>query len=245
MGTPRLTNDAVQFYRDQGYYLFKEPVLKPDTFQRLTNLFEEIVAANPDIRIDSLDTPHFREPRLLEFLLDDDVLDLVEPLLGPDFGLWSSHFIAKEAGTGRRTPWHEDSAYWEGRFDRFDLGIVTVWLAIDRSDRENGCMKVIPGSHLGDGAQYADVDSDSNLFPTEAQIDESEAIYFELDPNQCSLHDSRILHGAEANTSPRRRCGYTMRYFSQHMRFIPERNPGHKLWHCRGRNPNGNPVENG
>ena len=245
MGAPRLQQDAVQLYQEQGYLLFTEPVLAPDQFQRLSALFEEIVAAHPEIPIDSLDTPHFHEPRLLEFLLDDAILDLVEPLIGPDFGLWSSHFIAKEAGTGRRTPWHEDSTYWQGRFDRFDLGIVTVWLAIDRSDRGNGCMKVLPGSHLRDGATYAAVDSATNLFPTEAQVDESEAVYFELEPNQCSLHDSRILHGAEANRSPRRRCGYTMRYFSQHMRFIPENNGGHKLWHCRGANPHNNPVENG
>jgi len=73
---------------------------------------------------------------------------------------------------------------------------------------------------------------------------EATAVYFELEPNSCSLHDARIIHGAEPNTSARRRCGYTMRYFSQTMRLIPENNQGHLLWHCRGKNIANNPVVN-
>lgn len=76
-------------------------------------------------------------------------------------------------------------------------------------------------------------------------FDESKAVYFELSPNECSLHDARLIHGADANLSPRRRTGYTMRYVSQTMKFIPEYNPGHVIWHARGRNMAENPVVNG
>ena len=98
-------------------------------------------------RGDEFDTPHFQDRRLLDFLLAPQVLDLVECIVGPDILLWSSHFISKDPLTGRATPWHEDSAYWMGRLDRYDK-IVTVWLALDDVDRDNGCMQVIPGSHL-------------------------------------------------------------------------------------------------
>ena len=57
------------------------------------------------------------------------MLDTVEPLVGPDIALWTSHFISKDPYTGRATPWHEDCAYWNGRFDTYDR-IVTVWLAL-------------------------------------------------------------------------------------------------------------------
>jgi len=71
-------------------------------------------------------------------------------------------------------------------------------------------------------------------------------VYFELNPNECSFHDSRIIHGADANTSDRRRCGYTMRYFSQQMKYNPGEsiNRGFKIWHARGRNIHNNPVTN-
>jgi ectoine hydroxylase-related dioxygenase (phytanoyl-CoA dioxygenase family) len=76
------------------------------------------------------------------------------------------------------------------------------------------------------------------------EIDESKAVYFELEPNECSLHDARIMHSATPNTSPYRRCGYTMRYMPASNRMIPERNRGHKLWLARGADPGPNSYVN-
>ena len=68
-----------------------------------------------------------------------------------------------------------------------------------------------------------------------AEVDDSKAVSFELERGECSLHDSRIVHGAKPNTSPHRRCGYTMRYVPAASRVIPEKNPGHKVWLARGK----------
>jgi ectoine hydroxylase-related dioxygenase (phytanoyl-CoA dioxygenase family) len=232
------------YYQKNGYLLHKQQLLPPDKFHRLSAIFEEHLANKGDKLSDELDTPHFRDPRLLEFLLSPEVLDLVQPITGPDIVLWSSHFICKDPYKGRATPWHEDSAYWKGRMDRYD-SIVTVWLALDRTTRENGCMRVIPGSHNNGFSQYQEVDGKTNLFNSEIPgVDESKAAYFELEPGECSLHDSRIIHGARANTSPTRRCGYTMRYFSAATRIIPEVNEGFKVWLARGRNLADNPCIN-
>jgi ectoine hydroxylase-related dioxygenase (phytanoyl-CoA dioxygenase family) len=188
--------------------------------------------------------PSFRDPRLLDYLLSDEALDLVEGLIGPDIVLWSSHFICKDPYVGRMTPWLEDSAYWNGRFDRYD-NIVTIWLAIDRSTKENGCMRLIPGTHHNGFSEYENVDQRINTFHAQIKnIDESQAVYFELERGECSLHDSRIMHGAPANTSPHRRCGYTMRYISANTLVNPEKNAGWKFWLARGRNLAGNPCEN-
>jgi ectoine hydroxylase-related dioxygenase (phytanoyl-CoA dioxygenase family) len=241
-----LSPDDVAFYHDNGYLLYRKPVFAEDRFARLKAIFEEHFQARGETRGDDLHVPHFHDPRLLEFLLADEVLDLVEPLIGPDIALFSSHFIAKEPLIGRATPWHEDSAYWNGRFDRYDQ-IVTIWLAIDPTDAANGAMKVIPGTHRHGFSQYEAVDGTDHTFPEEIRagsFDPSQAVTFELHPNECSLHDGRIIHGADANRSPRRRTGYTMRYIAQTMKFIPEGNPGHVIWHARGRNVAGNPVVN-
>lgn len=248
MTSPRLSPEIAQQYHEQGYYLFKQPVFNEEKFKTLFTIFEELVdKRDSGKRLDELDKPHFAEPRLFEFLMADEVLDLVEPLIGPNIGLWSSHFIAKEPLVGRATPWHEDSSYWKGRLDRMDQ-IVTVWLALDRTDRENGCLRVIPGTHTNGFSEYEAVDKANNTFSSEIradQIDESKAVYFELNPNECSLHDGRIIHGAEANTSDRRRAGYTMRYFSLETKFNPDApgNETHKLYYCRGENIANNPLE--
>ncbi|MEZ0327313.1 MAG: phytanoyl-CoA dioxygenase family protein [Fimbriimonas sp.] len=239
---PRLTPEQVRYYNEQGYTLVKQPVFPSGDFARLKDIFEENLAKYGS---DNLDVIHFRDPRLLEFLLSDTVLDLVEPVVGPNIGLWSSHFISKDPKVGKATPWHEDSTYWNGRVSTM-AGICTVWLAIDRATPENGSMAVIPGSHSNGFSEYVPVDDASkNIFSTEIkEVDESKAVYFELEPNECSLHESRIIHGAKANTSENRRAGYTMRYFPTTSKVYPERNQGHKIWLARGKDIAGNTYEN-
>lgn len=239
-----LSKEQVDYYQENGYLLHNKQLFSPEKMRTLTEIFEEQLAQKGSKLSDELDTPHFRDERLLDYLLSDEVLDLVEPIIGPNIGLWSSHFICKDPVVGRPTPWHEDSTYWKGRLSSFDK-IITVWLAIDRSWKENGCMRVIPGTHRNGFSEYEDIDAAKNLFATQIKnVDESEAVYFELEQGECSLHDSRIIHGAEANKSPYRRCGYTMRYFSTEAKVVPEKNPGFKVWLARGKNIAGSKFVN-
>ncbi|HLI48579.1 MAG TPA: phytanoyl-CoA dioxygenase family protein [Chthonomonas sp.] len=239
----RLTPEQVAQYERDGYVLFHQPLFSEEKFARLKAIFEEnLERYGPD----NLDVIHFRDPRLLEFLLSEEVLNLVEPVVGPNIGLWSSHFICKPPYTGKATPWHEDSAYWNGRVSTM-AGICTVWLAIDEATPENGCMRVIPGTHNNGFSEYEPVDTAQNIFGSQIRpelIDESKAVYFALKPGECSLHEARLIHGARANTSPKRRAGYTMRYFPTSSKVYPERNQGHKIWLARGVDLAGNHYEN-
>jgi ectoine hydroxylase-related dioxygenase (phytanoyl-CoA dioxygenase family) len=237
----RLAAEEVNHYNQHGYVLNNRPVFEDGDFKRLVAIFEENLE---QYGADNLDTMHFRDARLLEFLLHDRVLDLVEPLIGPNIGLWSSHFICKQPKVGKATPWHEDSAYWNGRTSTME-GIVTVWLAIDRAFPENGSMGVIPGTHSGGFSDYEKVDGAENIFETQVKgVNEDDAVYFTLEPNECSLHEARIIHGAKPNTSEFRRCGYTMRYFPTTTQVYPEKNLGHKIWLARGKDMADNKFEN-
>lgn len=244
---PLLLPADVHAYREHGYHLHRQPLFSAEKQARLGAIFEEHLADKGTRLSDELDTPHFRDPRLLDYLLSAEVLDLIEPILGPNIALWSSHFICKDPLVGRATPWHEDSSYWNSRVDGFEQ-IITVWLAIDRSTRENGCMRVIPGTQRNGFSEYERVDGATNTFDTQVKgVDERSAVYFELEPGQCSLHDSRIIHGAAANTSPLRRCGYTMRYFSTNIKVVKDTDHNgepFKIWLARGKDLAGNRYAN-
>ena len=243
---PRLTPSQVEQFRNEGYYIYKDQVFSPDKFASLKNYFEGLLKELPgEVRPESMDVPHFAHPELFKWLFDDEVLDLVEPILGPDIALFSSHFICKPKGNGKRVPWHEDSAYWKGMIDPVD--VVTVWLAIDPSSLENGCMKVIPRTHLTGKKGFSDydaVDTVKNVFPTEiikVQRDESKAVALELQPGQASLHDGKLMHGSDPNTSNVRRCGYTMRYMSTRVKFNTEKyGQYHHVYLARGKDHAGN-----
>ena len=240
-----LSDDEPEQFRRKGYLLLKRQLFEPAQLDALDGIFAEHRAAQVQRKGDEFDTPHFEDRRLFDYLLAPSLLDVVERIVGPNIVLWSSHFICKDPQVGRATPWHEDSAYWMGRLDRYDR-LVTVWLALDDVDRGNGCMEVIPGSHLEGGfSDYQGVDGEENTFESEIRdLDRSEAVAFELRRGECSLHDGRIKHGAEANRSDRRRLGYTMRYLSAEVKVVPERNVGHRLWLARGRPVADNRLEN-
>lgn len=242
---PRLSTAQLADFRREGYLIYREPVLPAQEFDALKNYFGELLAALPDsIRPEAMDVPHFSHPELFKWLFADEVLDLVEPIIGPDIALFSSHFICKPKGNGKRVPWHEDSAYWKSMIAPMD--VVTVWLAIDPSTTANGCMYVIPGTHKGPRQGFSDydpVDPAKNVFPTEitkAQRDESRAVPCELQPNEASLHDGRIMHGSPPNTSNIRRCGYTMRYMPTSVKLSEAARAYHTIYLARGRDRAGN-----
>ncbi len=248
---PRLTAQQAEQYHREGYLIVNEPVFGEEKFAALGSHFDDLLTTwQSDRRMRSpehMDVPHFLDPKLFEWLFDDAVLDLVEPILGPDIALFSSHFICKPAGKGKRVPWHEDSGYWRGRIDPME--VVTVWLAIDPSRPENGCMQVIPGTHNTGAAGFSDYDAvdnaDANVFGSEirkGQFDESKAVPCILEPNQASLHDGRIIHGSAPNQGAMRRCGYTMRYISTKTKLITDtdRNDGFEIYLARGKDHAGN-----
>ena len=241
---PLLNAHQVDAFRKEGYLIYTKPVLPQAKFDGLKACFERILADLPEgERPEAMDVPHFMHPELFEWALDDHILNLVEPILGPDLALFSTHFICKPKGNGRRVPWHEDSAYWRGQIDPME--VVTVWLALDPSLKENGCMMVIPRTHR-EGQQgfseYGDVDSAKNVFPTEiieSQRDDARRVHVELQPNQCSLHDGRIQHGSEPNTSNLRRCGWTIRFTSSAVKYADFKG-AHQVYLARGRDLGGN-----
>ena len=234
----------VQFYNEHGYFIYQHPLFPAEKFQRLKDFFEELVVnLPPDKRPEGMDVPHFAHPELFEWLLADEVLDFVERFIGPDIALWSSHFIAKPPTDGRRVPWHEDSAYWGERLSKH--AVMTVWLAIDDSTTENGCMRVVSGTHNHGFSDYEPVDEpEKHVFSREIvpeQVDESKVVDLEVLQGQCHVHHSKMVHGSNANTSQKRRCGYTMRYMptSVKVKTLPERST-HAIYLARGKDLGGN-----
>jgi ectoine hydroxylase-related dioxygenase (phytanoyl-CoA dioxygenase family) len=123
-----------------------------------------------------------------------------------------SHLIVKRAHDGLAVKWHQDNTYWPSVNG---TDVVTVWLAIDDVDAENGCMKVIPSTHAGYPELERAFTDGKDLLGVETYVRpemEARAVPLELKAGSLSIHDSFILHGSETNTSSRRRAGYTMRY---------------------------------
>jgi ectoine hydroxylase-related dioxygenase (phytanoyl-CoA dioxygenase family) len=131
------------------------------------------------------------------------------------------------------------------------MRVITLWLAVDESTKENGCMRVIPGSHKEIEARikdaYEEVDRSRNVFSTRIRpemFDESKAVDLELKVGECHFHDAWTIHGSNPNVSEKRRCGYTMRYMPADVVHAPESwSRGHRIYLVRGQDRTGGKNE--
>lgn len=101
-----------------------------------------LFAARPDLDHDYIPNTIETDPdgNWIEFGIQAQILDSVAQLLGENIILWGSAFFAK-TGEGKRTPWHQDAAYWPIA----PMAACTAWTAFDHATRDNGCMRIIPG----------------------------------------------------------------------------------------------------
>ena len=238
-----LTHSDVAFFAEHGYLTYHHQLFPAEKFRRLQTFFDGMLEQLPeDARPEGMDTPHFAFPDLFEWLGADEVLDFVERLIGPNIALWASHFLCKLPKQGLAVPWHEDSAYWNVSLSKYQ--VVTVWLAIDDSQPENGCMRVIPGTHHHGFSEYEEVDHSQHVFATRIrpdQLDESKAVDLAIRAGECHVHHAKLMHSSSPNTSGRRRCGYTMRYMPTDVKFDPGPQRGrHAIYLLRGKDLAGN-----
>jgi hypothetical protein len=79
-----------------------------------------------------------------EYLQSDPVRKKLATFLGPDFLVYSDIVFMKPARVGSRQPYHQDRVLGYHIDDQ--AGMVGLWLALDRADEENGCLRFLPGS---------------------------------------------------------------------------------------------------
>ena len=100
--------------------------------------------ANPEDVIAKVFKLH-RRPAFASFLRTPELLPIVTGLLGTDdVDCFLSQFIFKNPGAWGQ-PWHQDSYYFPFTPAR---PIVGLWLAVTEATLENGCLHVLPGSHV-------------------------------------------------------------------------------------------------
>jgi non-heme Fe2+,alpha-ketoglutarate-dependent halogenase len=147
-----------------------------------------------------------------DLVRQDRIVDAIEDLYGPNLLCWTTNFFIKEANNPAFVSWHQDSTYWG--LNRPD--VVTAWVAFTPSNKANGAMGFMPGTHTSDQIPHRDTFAKNNLLTrgqeVAVEVDESKAVAIELQPGEMSLHHVRLVHGSPPNPSNDRRIGFAIRY---------------------------------
>lgn len=164
--------------------------------------------SNPQFGLRKVQEAFIVEDDFREVVSSDKILDVVEDLIGPNIYYHSSKLMCKPANGGRRKAWHQDFAYWA----KMQPKQVTVWIAIDKSTRLNGCMKVIAGSHKRGLIPHH---QGEDYMIDESSVTNDDIIYAEMDPGDVLFFNVLTLHASDPNNSDKPRLAAIVDYDSQ------------------------------
>ena len=138
--------------------------------------------------------------RFFEELMNDKPKKLAQELLGEPVIGKNLQYFNKPPGNGQATPAHQDGYY----FMLQPCHALTMWMALDEVDEENGCVRYLAGSHvhgmrphartrtLGFSQGISDYDSEADEVICLAQ------------PGDLLAHHALTIHRADANASATR-----------------------------------------
>jgi ectoine hydroxylase-related dioxygenase (phytanoyl-CoA dioxygenase family) len=237
MQPKKLPAEQLRFFNEEGYLsgfrVFNEDQVKQNRLRSDALLEKFIKEGKGSYAIDRFQD---RFATIYDLATAPSILDIVEDIIGPDIVCWATHYFCKMPGDDMGVSWHQDCSYWALTPSK----TVTVWLAIDDADRQNGCMRVIPGSHLHGHLSFEESNSSEHNVLTQT-IPGAERfgkpVDIELKAGEISLHSDLLVHGSLPNRSKRRRCGLTLRYCPPDVHAYWDWNKVSII--CRGSDPTG------
>ena len=208
----KLTPQQVEQYEREGY-VTPIRVLPKTEAQSLRQRLEAVEARQGGkLEPAQRNKAHLLFKWLDDLIRDPRVLDPVEQLIGPDILCWNTLFWIKEAGSGSFVSWHQDTRYWGLSSEK----VVTAWLALSPARIENGCMRVLPGTHAGDVMAHEDRYGENTMLTPGQEIsegvDEGAAVHMPLEAGQMSIHNYRLAHASGPNNGADRRIGLSMHF---------------------------------
>jgi phytanoyl-CoA hydroxylase len=152
-----------------------------------------------------------RDPRLHELALE---LGLAEPRV------FQSMYIFKQPRIGGEVRWHQDATY----FDTEPISVTTLWFALERADRTNGCLWVQRGGHrtplrerfVVDGAGARLERIDAAPWPSQGVAEP-----VEVGAGTLVVMHGRLPHYSAPNRSATSRHAYTLHAVDARARYSP------------------------
>jgi phytanoyl-CoA hydroxylase len=220
-----IDEQAVRRYKEQGY-LAVNGVLSPDEVNRsiealMNMIFSDAKGAKiqftkPKEELHSDEERELAVRKVYDYVPHNEVLtqiayhpkllDKVRLILGEEPVLVQSMALLKPPFVGGEKPWHQDMAYGPLTFDK---PVVGVWIALDEAALDNGCMHVIPRSHMDGGVPHYAV-RDWQICDTNVNVERDVAV--PLPAGGALFFHGMIHHGTPPNSSAKKRRALQLHY---------------------------------
>lgn len=139
-----------------------------------------------------------------------EIVDRMTSIYGPNLICRSSRIWPKPPEK-THVPWHQDGI----DYALHPTTTVSAWVALTEATTENGCIRLVPGSHRRGFTPHGDVDSPGETVFGEKiddeAISEDEVVDMELEPGEFFLFSERTYHSSKKNTTDSTRVGLSIR----------------------------------
>ncbi|QJD82035.1 phytanoyl-CoA dioxygenase family protein [Cohnella herbarum] len=227
-----ITEKHVDFYRENGFVQV-DNMLTPDELDQLREYLEEAMHADSDrsVKTDKKDGLYYRvlnqkvntwrdHGGMGKFSFHDRFAQSALALTGAnEIRFFHDHGLWKMPNDSKPTPWHQDTPYWP--INEADKGMLSIWIALDDVNEQNGCMAFIPKSHKLGKLTGIDFLEPQNIFDyvEGGQLDDRKPVVVPLKAGSCTFHNGLTFHYAHANMTDRPRRALAIIYMPDGITF--------------------------
>ena len=226
----RLTNDQIEFFHKNGY-LAGLKLLDDAQVERLREELQTLTDGNhPGHQYfyeyhsnESADPSKVLFHALGAWRITPGFHDILwnpaftmpaSQLLGGPARFWHDQLFCKPAHHGGVVAWHQDYSYWTRTKP---MAHLTCWIGLDDTDRDNGCMYYVPGSHNWTLLPITGLAGDMHAIREVLNDDQWEKLNnpvpIELKKGYCTFHHPLMVHGSFENRTDRPRRATVINVF--------------------------------
>ena len=144
------------------------------------------------------------------FCEDSRVLDLVEDIVKPGIAIYSAKLVSKEPFESSICHWHQDNAYYDKTCPSDTR--MSVWIPLEESTQEQGCLQVIPGSHKGGLQPFSYKEGGTCNLGIDTEILLEERVYLPAKAGDMVLFSALLQHASDGNRTDKRRRAFIISY---------------------------------
>jgi ectoine hydroxylase-related dioxygenase (phytanoyl-CoA dioxygenase family) len=235
-----LTPQQIETYGRTGYLVLPDVVSEAE-LARIETVFERFIRgevlgmgrdfcdmsgpygrAFEDFNLINAVLPRVYDPSLVDNVFERRATSIAVQLIGNDALLDYDQFLAKRPRRPEAVfAWHQDLGYWPSGAP--DTLTVTCSLALDDATLENGCLKVVPGSHRepklrphrpSSWSAGAELRAEAHTLTLDLLAGD-EVVALPVRRGSVTVHNERIVHGSSGNVSDGWRRTYVIAHRSR------------------------------
>mmetsp|Transcript_74282 Transcript_74282/g.123988 ORF Transcript_74282/g.123988 Transcript_74282/m.123988 type:complete len:255 (+) Transcript_74282:46-810(+) len=210
-GSPQIGSLARQAYELDGFIVVDglfEPLVMADWKRRITEHINKwpqqsrdpstgrlIEASKTGVTVWMARGNPACPPDFIDELCGPEVSNVLGAIVGNSLQFLSTKPVLKTGIISYASPWHQDDQYWKGSTKH------SIWIAIDDAEVSNGCLRVVPGTHLRSFEHQQVHASEGFDYRLDGESFEAEALSVPLKAGSAIFFHDRLVHASHANTN--------------------------------------------